>query len=347
MQSNKKWIIAFLVFALLILGGIGGYIYYIRTPQYSLKLIQEAVQEHNWQKFSRHVDVKSVTESAFDDLIAAATEKDKSMDDDTKNLAAGFAQMLKPVFVNAFEEGIKKYVETGNLNEQQKQEPAKDASEDMKNQAANNWIKNSRAGESKFTGIKGTVKEGSVATVILGLRDEKLKADYEIKLFMNQLEDGTWRLTKISNIKEFFKSVETAKNKEVDRLNKPIRAELDKAVQIGEMTASVRQEDPFGFSQRLILKADYKVTSEKPLASFSGEITMTSPTDKTKTMRFDYELEETGDNKLSLSKELNPFISEEKEIAKQNAKGYTFETVVTGVKYKDGTSVELLTELPE
>lgn len=45
---NKKFI-AIAVVILLIICGIGGYLYYKRTPAYSMQLIQESVKEHNWK----------------------------------------------------------------------------------------------------------------------------------------------------------------------------------------------------------------------------------------------------------------------------------------------------------
>ena len=99
---NKK-ITAVIVVLLLMVAGVGGYIYYKRTPTYTFTLSQDAVKEHNWDKFSRHVDVKELSESAFDDLMAEALNQDKTMDSGTKAIATGFVQMFKPMVVNAIE----------------------------------------------------------------------------------------------------------------------------------------------------------------------------------------------------------------------------------------------------
>ena len=118
---NKK-IMAALVAVLLIAAGIGGYIYYKRTPAYSLTLIQDAVKDHNWDKFSRHVDVQELSESVFDDLIMVAMEEDKTMDSATKQMAAGFAQMFKPMVTKAVEETMKEYVEKGEVGKAKDEE---------------------------------------------------------------------------------------------------------------------------------------------------------------------------------------------------------------------------------
>ena len=349
MEGNKKWI-ALVVVVALIIGGIGGYMYYKRTPAYSLKLIEESVKEHNWEKFNRHVDVKEIADSAFDDLVAASMSEDTSVDSGMKTLAAGFIQMFKPMVVNALQDGIKEFVETGtrtgSKDDKQNKEQAKD---DQGNQAADNLLKNTRAAETKFTGIKSTETEGSIATVTLGLHDEKLSADYEIKLRMNQLDDGTWRLAKISNLKEFYKSVQEAEKKKLDQLNAPIRSEIDNAVKIGDIAGVVQQKDSYGFSYELILSADAQINASKPLSGFSGDITVTNPSGEVTTIHYNYDFNGStnGTQKIALSKELNPFIPGDSDMIKRRVQGYTFKASVTALKYQDGKIIELLSKLPE
>ena len=83
-------------------------------------MIQESVKKHNWDKFSQRVDVKELSESAFDDLIDVAMEKDKTLDNSTKTMAAGFAQMLKPAVTGAIEHAVKDYVENGEVEKRKK-----------------------------------------------------------------------------------------------------------------------------------------------------------------------------------------------------------------------------------
>ena len=61
-RMNKK-LIACIVAIILIICGVGGYFYYKRTPTYSLQLIQQSVKDHNWEKFSQHVDTKGLADS--------------------------------------------------------------------------------------------------------------------------------------------------------------------------------------------------------------------------------------------------------------------------------------------
>lgn len=217
-QSNhsgmKKKLIALGVVVLLIICGIGGYLYYKRTPAYSLQLIQESVKEHNWEKFSRHVDTKSLSDAAFDDIIDITMEESGNMDEQTKALAAGFIKLIKPTLTSLIESSVKEYVETGEFK---KDDKAKDTDKNKNRKAqqkkenpADNLLQDTNADKLKFTGIKSTETNDTIAIATLGLRDESLNADYELKIRMLQLEDGTWKISKIDNLKEFYKATQEA-----------------------------------------------------------------------------------------------------------------------------------------
>lgn len=209
-SGMKKKLIALAVVVVLIVCGIGGYLYYKRTPAYSMQLIQESVKEHNWEKFSRHVDTKSLSDAAFDDIIDITMEESGNIDEQTKALAAGFIKLIKPTLTSLIESSVKEYVETGEFK---KDDNVDKKSSQKKENPADNLLQDTNADKLKFTGIKSTETEGSTAIATLGLRDESLNADYELKLRMIQLEDGTWKISKIDNLKEFYKATQEAEKK--------------------------------------------------------------------------------------------------------------------------------------
>ncbi len=210
---NKK-VIAFVTAVILIVCGIGGYMYYKRTPAYSLQLIQDSVKDHNWEQFSRHVDTKSLADSAFDDIIEISLAEDTTMDAQTKALASNFAKLLKPTLTSLIESSVKEYVETGEFNDLDDSQDDNKKAKHSKTNPAENILKETNAEKLKFTGIQSTNKDDSGAIVAMGLHDESLNADYELKIRMIQLEDGTWKMKKIENLKDFYNATQEAeKNK--------------------------------------------------------------------------------------------------------------------------------------
>ena len=216
-ETSKCWnkkLIALVVAVVLIACGVGGYMYYKRTPAYSLQLIQDSVKEHNWEKFSRHVDTKSLADSAFDDIIEISLAEDQTMDAQTKALAANFAKLLKPTLTSLIESSVKEYVETGEFKDLDDKKDGSKKSKRKKENPAENLLKETNAEKLKFTGIKSTEKDDTGAVVAMGLHDESLNADYELKIRMIQLEDGTWKMNKIENLKDFYNATQEAeKNK--------------------------------------------------------------------------------------------------------------------------------------
>lgn len=216
-ETGKSWnkkVIALVVAVVLIACGIGGYMYYKRTPAYSLQLIQDSVKEHNWEQFSRHVDTKSMADSAFDDIIELSLAEDKTMDAQTKALAANFAKLLKPTLTSLIESSVKEYVETGEFKDLDDNQDNSKKVKRSKTNPAENILKETNAEKLKFTGVKSTEKDAVGTVVAMGLHDESLNADYELKIRMIQLEDGTWKMNKIENLKDFYNATQEAeKNK--------------------------------------------------------------------------------------------------------------------------------------
>ena len=216
-ETGKSWnkkVIALVVAIVLIACGIGGYMYYKRTPAYSLQLIQDSVKEHNWEQFSRHVDTKSMADSAFDDIIELSLAEDKTMDAQTKALAANFAKLLKPTLTSLIESSVKEYVETGEFKDLDDNQDNSKKAKRSKTNPAENILKETNAEKLKFTGVKSTEKDDAGTVVAMGLHDESLNADYELKIRMIQLEDGTWKMNKIENLKDFYNATQEAeKNK--------------------------------------------------------------------------------------------------------------------------------------
>ena len=51
-----------------------GYLYYMRTPTYTLRTIGNAVKTHDWASFQKHVDVKGIFNNTYDRMIESEAE---------------------------------------------------------------------------------------------------------------------------------------------------------------------------------------------------------------------------------------------------------------------------------
>ena len=85
-MSKKKLFIAALVAVVAIV--VGWYfLYFTKTPVYSLNLAREAVEKHDVNAFKKHVDVDSIIGSGYDDVVAMQLEDPEIKDNPLKGLA--------------------------------------------------------------------------------------------------------------------------------------------------------------------------------------------------------------------------------------------------------------------
>ena len=113
-QGRLRLIIAVVIVALGVASG--GYWYfghYTKTPAYSLRMIQEAIQAHDQKQFERYVDVDSIVDNASDALLEGMMDADHSLSEDARATISGFAAMFREPLRASFKNVIIEYVRTG------------------------------------------------------------------------------------------------------------------------------------------------------------------------------------------------------------------------------------------
>lgn len=345
-RKSKNLFIIAIVLVVILLGSLGGYLfYYIKTPTYSLNMIREAIQKHDLATFNKHVDTETLLSRGFDDLIASNMEKDT--DPAAKSFAAGFVQMLKPTIISALNDGIKRFVETGKFEESNKADENKVES---KNISPQDITKRTGFDKSQFKGIAYTKKDGKTAIVGINLFDKQLSKDFVLDIKMRELDDGTWQIAELSNLKEYIQAIEKAKKAKLEELNKPIQAQLRQAVSIGNINCSIVPRDRFGFSSDLQAKIPRTIQTDKSIVELKGILTVKNSNDNllfTGTF-FSKDVSSKGkEATMTFRFNLNQFIKEQKTLMNLSADSMKPEVSITSIKYDDGTIVELYKELPE
>ena len=198
--KNKNRMIIVGIIAAILIAAIGGYTYYRHTPTYTFQLIQEAVQKHDYASFQKHVDTKNLLSTAIDDALDMSLEEDKSLNNSTRQMARGFMAMLKPSIVEALDSEIEQYIKTGS------QEKAKAGNK--ADNIASNMQKKADADSLTFKKIGSTRKDGDFCIADVIFTNEKLGKDVTLSFKMKKLEDGTWQILQIVNLKDYLKDVQ-------------------------------------------------------------------------------------------------------------------------------------------
>lgn len=162
------------------------------------------MEKHDVATFEKHVDMDTLYTKAFDDGVVAV---DKIQGEGTLSnpMAVGFLQMLKPPVVAALKNETIEYVKGEKENKAQSNNKADDFAKGMKNESG---IDN-----SKLKDITVVSKDNNEAIVALTLYNQKIDKNFDLKVKMTKLNDGTWKLKEITNLVEFLVEVDKAEKK--------------------------------------------------------------------------------------------------------------------------------------
>lgn len=120
----------------------------------------------------------------------------------------GILQMIKPAIVNELKVKTLEEIKGVDNGQSSKKNQATKMAEDLQEKAD---VKN-----ADFKDITVVSKEKGEAIVAVTLHNKKFNKDFELKVKMAELQDGTWKLKEIINLVEFLV--------EVDKADKALRA---------------------------------------------------------------------------------------------------------------------------
>ena len=120
----------------------------------------------------------------------------------------GILQMMKPAIVNELKVKTLEEIKGVDNGQSSKKNQATKMAEDLQEKAD---VKN-----ADFKDITVVSKENGEAIVALTLHNKKFNKDFELKVKMAELQDGTWKLKEITNLVDFLV--------EVDKADKALRA---------------------------------------------------------------------------------------------------------------------------
>ena len=108
MKNSVKALIAVVV---LVACGLGYYfLYFIKTPLYSLKLVGEAIKNKDIIQLEQHVDFHSVIDKGYDKIVVYLMKQQKEFDSDNSYIL-GFAQIMKPAVVEKYTSELKTMIQ--------------------------------------------------------------------------------------------------------------------------------------------------------------------------------------------------------------------------------------------
>lgn len=189
----------------IIIGSLAWYFFYFtKTPEYSVKIIKEAIEKHDTGKFNERVDIDNVLAKGIDDVVSIIAAANKIETSDKK--FAGFMQVFKPIIVGAYKENITHFVETGKWKEEGTEDKGEGKSSEV-----NNLKENFSLDRASFKGIAYTKKDGDTANLGLRIFNEETNLEFTIDVVMKKTAAGVWQISEIANLKDYLVQLKAAK----------------------------------------------------------------------------------------------------------------------------------------
>ena len=171
---------------------VGGYNFWINTPQYSLLQIQKSVDKKDRDLFDKYVDTDGIIEELVEDVSKLFIEEMDMQQSpeypffEPQALVTGFVSLFQPAIEDAIEESFddfwKDEIETIEIDK------SKTDLEDKISLFQMSYL----------------IKEGKVAKLGLEIEDPETGEILKIEFKLNKT-DNYWRITKIANLEELLR----------------------------------------------------------------------------------------------------------------------------------------------
>ncbi len=196
----KKWWA--LIAAVLAAAAIAAwyFLYYVKTPAYTVQLLQKAAAAHDTAAFEKHLDLRSVLDGGYDALMTAGLPESAAGDEARKAELQQIARAVKPAVVEQMREYILHAVAGGHWDTE------KEGGTAQLEAIAE------RAGITAFLtkDVKTSAESGDRASLVIDVTHPDLAEPFPITADLSRLPDGTWQIRSLSNFGDFLTQLRAA-----------------------------------------------------------------------------------------------------------------------------------------
>lgn len=262
-------ITALIIVAVLIVGAVGGYFYYKRTPTYSLKVLGEAIEERDTRTVEEYVDLNQV----FVDFMTGAVRSE------SKELYVNPSEAVKTKLVASMQDEINQEAkDTAQLfinaikNSKGSKDKQKSDGKNKKQEAKNVLESNDFFDRVKYEKVQSIETNGKTAVATILFKLEEYNIEVPLIFNMEQNSDGSWMITSLENGEDVWSSISAAMQKQLDLVNAPLKKEIDRYVTLGDLKGKVMRAR--GMNQPYVYFYIPVTTHEKAVQDINGVITI-------------------------------------------------------------------------
>lgn len=260
-RTKLKIFAAAILLVLIIIGGSLAYFnFYVKTPEYTLKAIQESIQNHDIDEFNKYVDIDNVVAGVTNNILDSIIASQENLPEEAKVAMNSLATMFKAPLIASLQEGLNNYVKTGSWQ-------SGNTTADSQGAMINSDMIIEQAGLSdlNFEGIDYINKNEENRTAEAGIKvtQSEINQPFIFKVSLEEQADGYWKVVSIDNFDEFIKALAEGRKEYIkDYLSQTAVIILDKEKVLTENEANLNAALSLGALGNEQNRVDLKNTIE-------------------------------------------------------------------------------------
>lgn len=338
MNKNAKIIIALVLGVLL---ALGGYYYHqqqkLRSPEYSLGLLQTATAKHNWLKANERMDLDALYVQAFDEVITPQlVQLQNGIANDVVKDVLG---RMRDNFVKAMVSYSKYALEANDVSKIAPPEQI----------FARRFIDTTHLPYCYISKIHSSTIKGKTATVTAALTNKLLAQEFPFSVTMEQLPDNTWKVIKVNKLPELITAMEQAQEEKLVVVNEPIRKKIEQELTIKPSTFALTTRTEPWKATAFTYTPTFNFVSHQSITRFMGQVEVL---DKNGKVLYGQKYIEEGPfasgskQQIRFSWTLNPFQGKEKALMELQTKELNIRERILSVTFADNSTLQILDTLP-
>lgn len=213
--QSLKIRVAIFVLTAVVLAAAGGWWYagyYVKTPEYAIKMVQEAAADHDREKLYRYMDVAHLLDAAGDAMLDGLVYAMVPAAGDTKEAVSSLTRMFKAPVVMSLQGAVDNYVEQGAWID-------KNTDGGSMADSVNADMIVSRIGlpDIEFQKLESMAVDKENGTAVAKVRVLQAEAgeEYTLDVELIETDSGSWQVYEIANFKDFIEELQMVRQRQV------------------------------------------------------------------------------------------------------------------------------------
>lgn len=195
--TKVKVVCAALLGVVVMLAGLFWYFrVYTKTPEYALRSVESALDQHDEPRFLRYVRLDSILDSGYDDFMAGTMEAEFGHSRETSTALEDFSRMLKPAFIKMLRDALDTRLKTGEW-------PSADGAQEGAD--AENILSRIGVRDLSLREIANLTVDEEAQTALADVvtYQEEADSNFTFKISLAPSEEGDWQVVSIENLHEY------------------------------------------------------------------------------------------------------------------------------------------------